>query len=315
MDAVRETKERPQTHSHAKKKRYEERVSSCQQLQAAENECWNSRRGKKKRKRERERRGRTVSSYERDGKSFLEARTFSSVLNNSSRTHTSAHLRVFKKKKQMSSSCAQTQATLTRHQFKGRVGKTSLKNKASCSTSSSSSSAALFSSSSSRRRGGAVKCFAISKPWDVQKPCKLVLEDGSVWQGKAFGADGTKVGEVVFNTSLSGYEILSLFVVVVVVFFLPPRIKTSSGRPFASGGVGLLQTQKIGRQRNVRIQEKKNSSKKKEISPPPPLFLSVHAKIYARAKTKRMIIVINALTLINIHSFPGFNYKTGTKKS
>ena len=29
---------------------------------------------------------------------------------------------------------------------------------------------------------------AISKPWDVQKPCKLVLEDGSVWQGKAFGA-------------------------------------------------------------------------------------------------------------------------------
>ena len=160
-----------------------------------------------------------------------------------------------------------------------------------------------------------MKCFAISKPWDVQKPCKLVLEDGSVWQGKAFGADGTKVGEVVFNTSLSGYEILSLFVVVVVVFFLPPRIKTSSGRPFASGGVGLLQTQKIGRQRNVRIQEKKNSSKKKEISPPPPLFLSVHAKIYARAKTKRMIIVINALTLINIHSFPGFNYKTGTKKS
>ena len=107
----------------------------------------------------------------------------------------------------MSSSCAQTQATLTQHQFKGRVGKTSL-NKASCSTSSS-PSAALSSSSSSRRRG-AVKCFAISKPWDVQKPCKLVLEDGSVWQGKAFGADGTKVGEVVFNTSLSGYENLSL---------------------------------------------------------------------------------------------------------
>jgi hypothetical protein len=219
----------------------------------------------------------------------------------------------------MSSSCAQTQATLTRHQFKGRVGKTSLKNKASCSTSSSSSSAALFSSSSSRRRGGAVKCFAISKPWDVQKPCKLVLEDGSVWQGKAFGADGTKVGEVVFNTSLSGYEILSLFVVVVVVvFFLPPRIKTSSGRPFASGGVGLLQTQKIGRQRNVRIQTgKKNSSKKKErnLSSSSSLFICARKNIRARAKTKRMIIVINALTLINIHSFPGFNYKTGTKKS
>jgi len=107
----------------------------------------------------------------------------------------------------MSSSCAQTQATLTQHQFKGRVGKTSL-NKASCSTSSPSS--ALSSSSSSSRRRGAVKCFAISKPWEVQKPCKLVLEDGSVWQGKAFGADGTKVGEVVFNTSLSGYDIFSL---------------------------------------------------------------------------------------------------------
>jgi hypothetical protein len=66
-------------------------------------------------------------------------------------------------------------------------------------------------------RGGrkaTLKCFAgggaISKPWDSQKPCKLVLEDGSVWQGKAFGADGTKVGEVVFNTSLSGYVSFSL---------------------------------------------------------------------------------------------------------
>ena len=64
-----------------------------------------------------------------------------------------------------------------------------------------------------RGRKATLKCFAsgaISKPWDVQKPCKLVLEDGSVWQGKAFGADGTKVGEVVFNTSLSGYVSFSL---------------------------------------------------------------------------------------------------------
>jgi hypothetical protein len=66
-------------------------------------------------------------------------------------------------------------------------------------------------------RGGrkaTLKCFAgggaISKPWDIQKPCKLVLEDGSVWQGKAFGAEGTKVGEVVFNTSLSGCVSFSL---------------------------------------------------------------------------------------------------------
>ena len=55
MDAVRETKERPQTHSHAKKKRYEERVSSCQQLQAAENECWKTRVAVKKKKKKRER--------------------------------------------------------------------------------------------------------------------------------------------------------------------------------------------------------------------------------------------------------------------
>ena len=87
--------------------------------------------------------------------------------------------------------------------FRGRVGKTS-SSASSCSTS--------FSSSLSRGGGGrkaTLKCFAagggaISKPWAIQKPCKLVLEDGSVWQGKAFGADGTKVGEVVFNTSLSG---------------------------------------------------------------------------------------------------------------
>ncbi|KAI7748586.1 hypothetical protein M8C21_012948, partial [Ambrosia artemisiifolia] len=34
----------------------------------------------------------------------------------------------------------------------------------------------------------------------------LVLEDGSVWRAKSFGASGTQVGEVVFNTSLTGYQ-------------------------------------------------------------------------------------------------------------
>ena len=90
--------------------------------------------------------------------------------------------------------------------FRGRVGKTSSSASSSCSTS--------FSSLSRGGRKATLKCFAgggaISKPWDIQKPCKLVLEDGSVWQGKAFGADGTKVGEVVFNTSLSGYVSFSL---------------------------------------------------------------------------------------------------------
>lgn len=38
------------------------------------------------------------------------------------------------------------------------------------------------------------------------KSARLVLEDGSVWQGIAFGAEGSKLGEVVFNTSLTGYQ-------------------------------------------------------------------------------------------------------------
>jgi carbamoyl-phosphate synthase small subunit len=41
-------------------------------------------------------------------------------------------------------------------------------------------------------------------------PAKLALEDGTVYTGRAFGAPGEKVGEVVFNTSMTGYqEVLS----------------------------------------------------------------------------------------------------------
>ncbi|PIA54285.1 hypothetical protein AQUCO_00900674v1 [Aquilegia coerulea] len=45
----------------------------------------------------------------------------------------------------------------------------------------------------------------VERPW---KPfdARLVLEDGSVWNAKSFGASGTQVGEVVFNTSLTGYQ-------------------------------------------------------------------------------------------------------------
>jgi carbamoyl-phosphate synthase small subunit len=35
---------------------------------------------------------------------------------------------------------------------------------------------------------------------------RLVLEDGSIWRGQACGAPGTRLGEVVFNTSLTGYQ-------------------------------------------------------------------------------------------------------------
>jgi len=35
---------------------------------------------------------------------------------------------------------------------------------------------------------------------------RLALEDGSLWAGRGFGAAGTRVGEVVFNTSMTGYQ-------------------------------------------------------------------------------------------------------------
>jgi carbamoyl-phosphate synthase small subunit len=38
------------------------------------------------------------------------------------------------------------------------------------------------------------------------KPCKLALEDGLVFEGTGFGAEGTTFGEVVFNTSMTGYQ-------------------------------------------------------------------------------------------------------------
>ena len=38
------------------------------------------------------------------------------------------------------------------------------------------------------------------------KPAFLVLEDGSVYPGEAFGADAVGHGEVVFNTSMTGYQ-------------------------------------------------------------------------------------------------------------
>jgi len=40
----------------------------------------------------------------------------------------------------------------------------------------------------------------------TRKTCKLALEDGLVFTGRAFGAEGTTEGEVVFNTGMSGYQ-------------------------------------------------------------------------------------------------------------
>ena len=40
----------------------------------------------------------------------------------------------------------------------------------------------------------------------MPRPAKLALSDGTIYTGTAFGADGEAVGEVVFNTSMTGYQ-------------------------------------------------------------------------------------------------------------
>ncbi|NEO62738.1 MAG: carbamoyl phosphate synthase small subunit, partial [Moorea sp. SIO4G2] len=37
-------------------------------------------------------------------------------------------------------------------------------------------------------------------------PALLVLADGTTYQGWSFGATGTTIGEVVFNTAMTGYQ-------------------------------------------------------------------------------------------------------------
>lgn len=39
-----------------------------------------------------------------------------------------------------------------------------------------------------------------------QQPCLLALEDGNTFMGTGFGSTGTATGELVFNTSLTGYQ-------------------------------------------------------------------------------------------------------------
>lgn len=40
----------------------------------------------------------------------------------------------------------------------------------------------------------------------MNKPALLVLEDGSIFHGESIGAEGYSVGEVVFNTAMTGYQ-------------------------------------------------------------------------------------------------------------
>ena len=39
-----------------------------------------------------------------------------------------------------------------------------------------------------------------------KQPAKLALEDGTVYTGHSFGAEGEVDGEVCFNTSMTGYQ-------------------------------------------------------------------------------------------------------------
>ena len=41
---------------------------------------------------------------------------------------------------------------------------------------------------------------------NLAKTAILMLEDGRTFRGRAFGAEGESVGEMVFNTSMTGYQ-------------------------------------------------------------------------------------------------------------
>ncbi len=43
-------------------------------------------------------------------------------------------------------------------------------------------------------------------PWQTRQPALLVLADGTAFAGWSFGAEGTALGEVVFNTGMTGYQ-------------------------------------------------------------------------------------------------------------
>lgn len=52
----------------------------------------------------------------------------------------------------------------------------------------------------------------MEKPWTSYN-ARLVLEDGSIWPAKSFGAPGTRIAELVFNTSLTGYVLFFDFII------------------------------------------------------------------------------------------------------
>ncbi len=79
------------------------------------------------------------------------------------------------------------------------------------------------------------------------KPAILVLEDGTLYRGWSFGASGTTLGEVVFNTGMTGYqEVLTdpSYCGQMVVFTYPELGNTGvnaedeeSQRPYVKGAI------------------------------------------------------------------------------
>ena len=79
------------------------------------------------------------------------------------------------------------------------------------------------------------------------KPALLVLEDGSIFKGWSFGATGTTMGEVVFNTGMTGYQEVMTdpsYCGQIVTFTYPELGNTGvnledeeSERPFLAGAI------------------------------------------------------------------------------
>src|SRR5262249_16055302 len=55
-------------------------------------------------------------------------------------------------------------------------------------------------------RGAGGRERAMSGGGAAARPAALALADGTVFRGRSFGADGETGGEVVFNTSMTGYQ-------------------------------------------------------------------------------------------------------------
>lgn len=50
----------------------------------------------------------------------------------------------------------------------------------------------------------------------------LILEDGTIFEGKAFGADLDVTGEIVFNTGMTGYQ-ESITEPITIIFLISVR--------------------------------------------------------------------------------------------